>query len=385
MFGYIRPLTGELKVRELELYRSVYCGLCRAMKKQTGNLSRVSISYDFVFCAMCRAAVTGQSFKPEPRWCFLHPFDRRLIACENEALDSCALMSAVLTREKAYDNYSDSRFLSKLGSAMLLPEADHMLKKAEKADGQVEEVKKSVRRHLDDLYSLERAHCKSPDETAQATGEMLSDIFAYGLDGRRRSIASAIGLRVGRWVYLVDAADDYHKDLKSGGYNPFVEAGRKPDASLFEALRLELGAAKRALDLADGVDESVKAITENILCMGMTAPIEDMLAAKLMKYEEKTPEASPDAQSEKKDQDNKSAAVGSESEKPPEGSKKAESKAEGSAEGNNNAALDEKNSDPAVPSPEEKPAGGSASVGNDNNTDPDAAARSSGHKKRKHK
>ena len=283
LFGYIRPFTGELKVRELELYRSVYCGLCRAMKKQTGNLSRVSISYDFVFCAMCRAAVTGQSFKPEPGWCFLHPFDSRLIAGENEALKSCALMSAVLTREKAYDNYNDSRFLSKLGSAMLLPEADHMLKKAVKADGGVDEVKKSVRRHMDDLYSLEKAKCQSPDETAQATGEMLSDIFAYGLDGRRKSIASAIGLRVGRWVYLVDAADDYYKDLKSGSYNPFIEAGKKPDESLFEALRLELGAAKRALDLADGVDESVRSITENILCLGMTGPIEDMLAAKLMR------------------------------------------------------------------------------------------------------
>ena len=116
---------------------------------------------------------------------------------------------------------------------------------------------------------------------------MLSEIFSYGLDGRQKSIASAIGLRVGRWVYLVDAADDYHKDLKSGAYNPFIEAGKKPDASLFEALRLELGAAKRALDLADGADASVKSITENILCAGMTSPIEDMLSARLSERERK--------------------------------------------------------------------------------------------------
>ena len=119
---------------------------------------------------------------------------------------------------------------------MLLPEADHMLKKAEKADTQVEEVKNSVRKRLDSLYQLEKAHCKSPDETAQATGEMLSDIFSYGLEGRQKSIASAMGLRVGRWVYLVDAADDYYKDLKSGSYNPFIEAGKKPDFPAFSTI-----------------------------------------------------------------------------------------------------------------------------------------------------
>ena len=36
MFGYIRPLVGEMKVRENEMFRAVYCGLCRSMGKHTG-------------------------------------------------------------------------------------------------------------------------------------------------------------------------------------------------------------------------------------------------------------------------------------------------------------------------------------------------------------
>ena len=48
MFGYIKPHSPELKVREDAYYRGVYCGLCRAMGRCTGCLSRFTLSYDFV-------------------------------------------------------------------------------------------------------------------------------------------------------------------------------------------------------------------------------------------------------------------------------------------------------------------------------------------------
>ncbi len=277
LFGYIRPLISELKVRELELYRSVYCGLCRAMKRSTGNLSRVTISYDFVFCAFIRAALKEESFKPEKRWCFLHPFEKRLIAAENEALVDSALMSAVLTREKAYDNYHDSRFLAKISTGMLLPQANRMLKLAIKKDPEVADVARQVREKMDKLYELEKSGCKSPDEVAQASGELLAEIFKYRLEGEKRTIAAAVGIRIGRWVYLVDAADDYQFDLKKSQYNPFIAAGTHPDESLFESLRLELSDARKAMDLVDINDPDIKAIIYNILTDGMTVPIEARL------------------------------------------------------------------------------------------------------------
>ena len=49
MFGYVKPVVGEMLVREHEFYKATYCGICRAMKKHTGTLSRVTLSYDSVF------------------------------------------------------------------------------------------------------------------------------------------------------------------------------------------------------------------------------------------------------------------------------------------------------------------------------------------------
>jgi hypothetical protein len=36
---------------------------------------------------------------------------------------------------------------------------------------------------------------------------------------------------IGKWIYLIDALDDYDKDVKKGAYNPFVLAYGAADRS----------------------------------------------------------------------------------------------------------------------------------------------------------
>ena len=63
MYGYIRPVERELRLRESEYYRALYCGICRAQGRQCGNISRLSLSYDSVILALLRIAVTGEHIK----------------------------------------------------------------------------------------------------------------------------------------------------------------------------------------------------------------------------------------------------------------------------------------------------------------------------------
>ena len=57
MFGYVRPYKDELRVREYEQYKAIYCGLCRALGKNYGVLSRLTLSYD---CTLFAAAAIGR-------------------------------------------------------------------------------------------------------------------------------------------------------------------------------------------------------------------------------------------------------------------------------------------------------------------------------------
>ena len=57
MFGYVRVQLLELRVREYRYYRGVYCGLCRAQGRCTGQCSRMTLSYDYVFLSLLRMAL----------------------------------------------------------------------------------------------------------------------------------------------------------------------------------------------------------------------------------------------------------------------------------------------------------------------------------------
>ena len=88
MFGYVKPEKSELLVREYEFYRATYCGICRAMKKHTGALSNISLSYDSVLLALVRMCfVPKGAIKAEKRRCIAHPLKRRGMLAENEAIE----------------------------------------------------------------------------------------------------------------------------------------------------------------------------------------------------------------------------------------------------------------------------------------------------------
>ena len=52
VFGYVLPLTAELKVREGHAYRAYYCGLGKELKREYGFLSRFLLNYDLVLPAL---------------------------------------------------------------------------------------------------------------------------------------------------------------------------------------------------------------------------------------------------------------------------------------------------------------------------------------------
>ena len=57
MFGYVKPYNPELRVRELEEYKAVYCGLCKQLGRSFGVFARFTLSYDFAFLAMLKTAL----------------------------------------------------------------------------------------------------------------------------------------------------------------------------------------------------------------------------------------------------------------------------------------------------------------------------------------
>ena len=280
MFGYVRASKPEMKVREYEFYRGAYCGLCRAMGKCTGQCSRMTLSYDFVFLALTRISLISDSVSFKKKTCIAHPFRKRAYMESNPTLEYCASAAAILNYHKVKDDLSDERGMKKLSAALLLPFVAHGRKKALKRG--CAELDKKVSEGLSRLAEIEKEQKPTVDEPAAAFGNILADIISYGIDGDSARVCRALGMSVGKWIYVADALDDWEDDAKKGRYNPFILLYGKeiPDNERLEgikiALKNELISAEGALDLIDFENNDIKNIVENILFLGLPSKIEEI-------------------------------------------------------------------------------------------------------------
>lgn len=215
MFGYIKPYSPELLVKEYELYRAVYCGVCRSMQNNTGRLSALTLSYDIVFLAFVRFLLTDEKIKTEKRRCIVHCTNKRLIAEQNDTLVYCAKISAILGYGKLKDDIEDGGFFRKIRDLLALPVMARARKLAE-----LDTLGEEIFSRLEKLSSAERESA-SGEISADLFGEILALVFSYELDEKYKDLAYGIGYHMGRFIYFADAAEDFDDDCKKKEYNPY--------------------------------------------------------------------------------------------------------------------------------------------------------------------
>ena len=267
MFGYIKPLHPELKVKEYELYKSIYCGLCKCMGRRISCFSRLTLSYDVVFLVLLRVALTGDNVSVKQGRCFVHPLKKRSYTAQNDSLVYCSNVSAILNYHKLRDNIADNKGIRRLGTQILLPAVKSMKNKA----GNLNELDSAVGNYLDELASVEAEKTASVDKPADIFGKLLAAVCEYGLDGYNKRIAHEIGTHVGRWIYIMDAADDYEDDKKSGSYNPLIytDDQNNLEERIRTSLIMELTQTEKAVNLIEFSDPSIENIMKNIIYLGM--------------------------------------------------------------------------------------------------------------------
>ncbi len=287
MYGYIRTHAPELKVRQQEYYRAVYCGLCRTMGKCTGQCSRMTLSYDFTYFALVRMALTGQYPAMKRRRCLAHPFKKRAMAEPTEDLALCAGMSAILAYHKIRDDLRDEAGLKRTAATVAAPFAGAFRRRALKRG--MGETDDAVAQAMEALCELEASRPPSVDEPATLFGELMALLLCQGMSGNQAILARKIGCHVGRWVYILDAADDFADDIKRGRYNPLAclygdlppdckELPEKKREELKIALLNELSELECAFDLLDLSDHpDAEGILRNILYIGMPKEAERVL------------------------------------------------------------------------------------------------------------
>lgn len=220
MFGYVKINKDEMKFKDFYVYKGVYCSLCRELGKNYGVLARMTLNYDFTFLTLLHLSIEENEPSFDNTRCPFNP----LIKCKkcrgkNECFAFTSAAAMIMLYYKLLDNIRDEGFFKRIFAKFSClffkrryerakeqyPKLDKILLNMSTAQERVEMEKSSLDR------------CAHP--SADALGKIVS---MASQDDAQIEILYRIGYCLGRYVYFMDAYDDYEKDMKKNAFNPFA-------------------------------------------------------------------------------------------------------------------------------------------------------------------
>lgn len=284
MYGYVRPFKPEMKIKEYERYKAIYCGLCHTLRKKYGFLARFAVSYDMTLPALL---LTGDNAKQLLKRCPFNPFKKKCVICDDAALEQIAALTIILAYHKTLDTIADGGFLKKI--AGFFPKV-YLKRKYKRARAAMPDFDKLAADNLAVLYKTERApRSENTDEILDMCADYFAKITAgfseLWHDITQRRIYRELFYHIGRAVYILDAVDDYEKDIQENNFNPIEQKYGVSDKSLpqhiksevCETIEVSLASAAAAFELLD--TNIYTSIVENIIYFGMRNVLDEVMSA----------------------------------------------------------------------------------------------------------
>lgn len=214
MFGYVRINKMDLTFREYEHYKAYYCGLCKYLKRNHTELSRLTINYDITFLIVLLSSIYQPSAQVFHEKCIVDPVKNKKHII-NDITEYAASMNILLAYYKLEDDVNDeggikSRLARQVYKKSFKTAYDKYPKKAD-----------FIKKCLGELRSLEEDQSSSIDQTSNCFARLLEEIFDYKDDDYRDRLRK-VGFNIGKYIYIMDAYEDLDEDLEKGRYNSFT-------------------------------------------------------------------------------------------------------------------------------------------------------------------
>lgn len=261
MLGVMTVRQPELRFREFDRYRGIYCGLCRAIGKRCGASCRLALSFEMTFMAMLLTSLYEAETKSDMCRCLLHPVKKRLMLA-NEAIDYCADMSALTAYYDLRDGWEDEKKLTHLAASELLGGA------AKRAGERWQRQRDAIVTYVSKLHEVEAANDPNLDAAANLTGEMLAELYVMKPGFFERDLRE-LGFSLGKFIYLCDCYEDIERDVKKHNYNPLIARSGGVDFAeqCEQMLSLIMADAARAFERLPLLEDAE--IMRNILYSGI--------------------------------------------------------------------------------------------------------------------
>ena len=220
MFGYVTPYKMELKIKDYEMFKAYYCGLCISIKNNFSNLCRMSLNYDMTFLGILLDSLECSKHKYVVTKCIAHPMKKKPKVIDNKALDYAAFCNVALVYYKLLDDYNDDNSLNKKFISM------YIKKFINKSKEDLSPLLVNTEENIKKLSSLEKSQdIISIDELSDPFASLTAFIISYYYKNEDfYDNLYNLGYNLGRWIYIIDAYDDLKEDMEKHKFNAINKA-----------------------------------------------------------------------------------------------------------------------------------------------------------------
>lgn len=215
MYGYIIVNKPELKIKEFDAYRSYYCGLCKELKRCSGNISRLTLSYDMTFLYILLTGLYEPKTLIRKENCIFHPVHKPF-AAKNCMAEYVADMSVLMAYYKGRDDWRDDKNPAGGFLTVILDSAYRAVKI------KYFDKVKLIEAYMEELDRGEKINNYNIDYMSGLFGKVMGEVFVYKND-EWETYLRRMGFYLGKFIYLMDAYEDIYEDIKNKNYNPFMK------------------------------------------------------------------------------------------------------------------------------------------------------------------
>lgn len=194
-----------------KVYKNYYCGTCFALQFHYGQLSRLLLSYDITIFAIIIKA--HQNPTCDRLKCYGQTKCKKRVFMDNE-WKKIAALNLLIAAENLRDDIEDNKSIKAYIANAIF---GRVFKKAKK---DFPEMAQCISAGYKEILEAEKDN-RSLMEIAECFGKMMINTVesSFSMDETKKLFVREIS----RWLYVIDALDDYNKDAKKGDFNPIVQ------------------------------------------------------------------------------------------------------------------------------------------------------------------
>lgn len=225
MVGYLKPNFKKMTDSQKKEYKSFYCGLCKALKKEYEYIGISCLNYEVTSFLLLLQGLEENRNAVFHGSCTISPFvPVPYVDYHEEKFSYASSISVLVAFFEIKDNLIDE------GGVKWKLAEKFLSKKISKSANLLKQNFCNIEKLLNEYYEKEYVNSSQFYTLVKANGDLV-EAFLRPLintcDDELTFLLSKLANLLGQWIYLVDACDDFALDIKKNKFNPILKIDNK--------------------------------------------------------------------------------------------------------------------------------------------------------------